>query len=230
MQSTINLPKSFAEHCLVNKRHSQAKTFVYLKMICSGKIRLNNDVVNLACKRLSISRGTFYRHLNDLKRWDWIGYSQQSRIYFIRGFKRICELENLEGKTCAVFSSEWFKTFKAFLSGSVIGYLVKQQKKAERKKRRSSQLKPVATKAISKIMNIPESSAYTLKQIATKAKFIYKERDYFKTGIHPMYRAWFKTSNPELSHKVVVFDNQLCICKPDLVKGLLKYKTNRHLG
>lgn len=86
MQATINLPKSFAEHCLVNKRHSQAKTYVYLKMNCSGELRLNNDVVNLACKRLSISRGTFYRHLTDLKRWDWIGYSKQSKIYFIRSF------------------------------------------------------------------------------------------------------------------------------------------------
>lgn len=199
-------------------------------MICSGKIRLNNDVVNLACKRLSISRGTFYRHLNDLKRWDWIGYSEHSKIYFIRSFKRICEIENLEGKTCAVFSSEWFKTFKAFLSGTIIGYLVKQQKKAERKKGRSSQLKPVATKAIAKIMNIPESTAYTLKQIAHQANYITKERDFKRTGVHAKYKQWFKTSFPDIAHKVVNRQNMLCICLPDRVGELLRYKTNRHLG
>jgi len=230
-QNYLKIPKSFAEYCLHNKITSQAKTYVYLKMSCSGKIRLNNKAVNTACQKLNISRGTFYRHLKYLKTLNWIGYSKKSRIYFIRSFNYVCKKESLEGRTCAVFSSDWFSRFKAFLSGAVIGYLVKHQRKSERKKRRSKQTYyDVATKAISKIMNIPESTAYKLKQLAHKNSFIDKKKNLKSTGIHIKYLNLYRESNPDIAHKTIGYNNEIYICMPDKVKGLLRYKTNRSLN
>jgi len=228
VQSTLNIPKSFSSYCLSNKI-VEAKTYVFLKMQCSGKIRFSRAIIKKACKVLGISRGTFYRHVGLLKQRNWIGYNSQSQIYFIRSFKYVCNKENLEGRTCTVFSSKWFKSFKAFCSGSVIGYLVKHQRKAERKKGRSKQSRPVATSAIIKIMNIPESTAYQLKQIASKAGFIKKRRDFLDTGISSFQIKSFRKVYPEISHKAVSHKGTVQLCKPDLCTECLRYKTDKSL-
>lgn len=178
---------------------------------------------------MGIDRSTFYKHVGWLKQRNWIGYNRESKIYFIRSFKYVFKQENLEGKTCTVFSSKWFKSFKAYCSGSIIGYLVKHQRKAERKKGRSNQSRPVATSAISKIMNIPESTAYQLKQIATKAGYITKKRDFHCTGISSTYIQSFKKAFPDIAHKVVSHKKKVKICKPDLCNDCLHFKTSRSL-
>ena len=198
-------------------------------MCCSGKIRFSATLIKKACNAMGISRGTFYRHVEWLKQRNWVGYNSQSKIYFIRSFKTIFKIENLEGRTCTVFSSKWFKTFKAFCSGSVIGYLVKHQRKAERKKGRSNQSRPVATSAISKIMNIPESTAYNLKQLASKHKFIHKQRDFYNTGISSFQIKRFRNVYPEIAYKTVSHKGTVQICKPDMCKELLRFKTSRSL-
>jgi len=111
--------------------------------------------------------------------------------------------------------------------GLVVGYLVKHQDKAERKKGRSNKLYPVATKAIAKILDIPKSTAFKYKQQATNKGFITKERRYEHTGIHIKYLQHFKKVNTSIAHRVVGHNDSVCICLPNVYEANLKYSSLR---
>lgn len=226
-QTDIYIPKALCSYALSNKCVPQLRLYEYLKMSCSGKRTISNPFVKKACKTLKIHRSTFYRHLSWLKSKKWITKSH-SGYYFIISHTRLLKKEGLKGNTACYFISDWFNAFKAFLSGSVIGYLCKHQKKAERKNGRSNKLWPVATTALASILDIPESTAYTYKQQATTNNFITKQRAFTSTGVHVKYLSEFKKVNPDIAHKVVAKNNQVLICEPDMCCGNLKYKTKSY--
>lgn len=227
-QTDIYVPKAIAHYALSNKCVSELRLFVYLKMSCSGKLAIDGAYRRKACKDLSISRSTFYRLLNSLKQRDWVCYSKRSGLYFIIGFGRLLKKEGLKGNTTGYFVFEWFDRFKAFLSGLVITYLCKHQKKAERKKGRSNKLWPVASKALALILNIPESTAYYLKKKAWQSDFITKVRNYRNTGISGSYIHEFRESYPDLAYKTIIDNKEIKVCLPDLVSGFVKCKTKRY--
>ena len=197
-------------------------------MSCSGKRYISKPFVKKACNDLSIHRSTFYRLLRWLKEHGWVSKSNRSGYYFILGHGKLLKQKNLKGNTTAYFMAEWFDSFKAFCSGLVIGYLVKHQEKAERKNGRSNKLYPVATKALSKILDIPQSTAFKYKQQATEKGFVHKERRYKNTGIHIKYLESFKDQFTELAHKVVGHNNNICVCLPNVYRSKLLYKTKRY--
>ena len=194
-------------------------------MSCSGKRRISKPFVKKACQHLNIHRSTFYRLLRWLKEHGWVTKSNRSQLYFILGHEELLKQKNLKGNTTARFYMEWFESFKAFCSGLVVGYLVKHQEKAERKKGRSNKLYPVATKAISKILDIPQSTAFRYKKQATNKGFISKTRQYYNTGIHIKYLDHFRSINDEIAHRVVGHDDNVCLCLPNLYKANLKYSS-----
>lgn len=227
-QTDIYIPKALAHYALSNKCVPELRLFVYLKMSCSGKLAIDKAYREKACKDLNISRSTFYRLLNGLKERDWVCYSERSGLYFIIGFRRVLKKEGLKGNTAGYFVADWFDRFKAFLSGLVITYLCKHQKKAERKKGRSNKLSPVASKALALILAIPKSTAYTLKKKAHESDFISKVRDYRSTGISGSYINEFRQTHPEVAHRAVVDNGQIKLCMPDLVSGFVRCKTKRY--
>lgn len=226
-QQQIYVPKVLCSWALSNKRTQQLKLYEYLKMSCSGKRRISKPFVKKACKDLSIHRSTFYRLLQWLREHKWVSKSNRSQLYFILGHEKLLQQKNLKGNTTARFQLEWLDSFKAFCCGLVVGYLVKHQRKAERKKGRSNKLYPVATKALSKILDIPKSTAFHYKQQATEEGFISKERRYKNTGIHIKYLEHFKKVNTDIAHKVVGNNDCICVCMPNEYEDHLKYSSLR---
>lgn len=227
-QKDIYIPKALCSHALSKKCVPQLRLYEYLKMSCSGKRIINKPFVQQACQDLNIHRSTFYRLLSWLKSKKWVTKSTESGLYFIISHERLLKKEGLKGNTAAYFIADWFDRFKAFLSGCVIGYLVKHQRKAERKNGRSNKPRPVATNAIAKILNIPESTAYHYKQQATQHHFIFKDRQFQHTGIHIKYLDSFRSVHPDIAFKTVGYNNEVCVCLPDLVEEGLLYKTKRY--
>lgn len=228
MQTDIYIPKALSAYVLTERVHQEFRLFIYLKMSCSGKVCIDKDYVEKACTTLKIGRSTFYRQLQRLKRMQWVHKSSRSGLYFIKGFARLLEKENLKGKTATYFVSEWFDRFQAFLSGSVIGYLCKHRRKAERKKGRSNKLSPVATSALASILSLPQSTAYQLKKKASQYNFITKVRWLKETGVLSCYRKQVSKAYPESAHRLINRCGMLYWSMPDLCCEELKYKTKRY--
>lgn len=197
-------------------------------MSCSGKRRITSPFVKKVCKDLDIHRSTFYRHLRWLCEHDWIHKSGRSDLFFIISHSRLLKQKNLKGNTAAYFRAGWFRSFKAFCSGCVIGYLCKHQKKAGRKNGRPNKPSTVATKALAKVLHIPMSTAYNLKQIAHSNNYITKRFNYRDTHIHKKNKGWFKKAFSEIAHKVVEYNGRLVVCLPDICEGNLRYNTKRY--
>lgn len=229
-QTDIYIPTGLSQQILTEGLHKEFRLFVYMKMSCSGKTTVDAQYVNKACNTLKIGRSTFYRLLYRLREMKWVHKSKRSGLYFIKGFARLLKEKDLKGQTATYFVIEWFDRFQAFLSGSVIGYLCKHRRKAERKKGRSNKLSPVATSALASILSLPESTAYLLKKKASQYNFITKKRWLKETGVLSFMRKEISTSYPEYANRLINRCGMLYWSMPDLCKEELKYKRKRYRG
>ncbi len=184
------------QSALMNKTVRELQVFIWLKMYCSGKLKITAEVLRNIMADLGISSvKTVWVGINSLLNKGWITLSRRSGYYFIRSFERIRELEGFSKRTGAEFSFRDIKNFKGFLVGAVISQLIAVQKKkewllvTERIKGRSLTVTsiphlyyPVANDALAKILGVSKSTAYEWKQLARKQGFIKIRRKYRKLG------------------------------------------------
>lgn len=198
---TTLIPIEICQDALMNKTVRELQIFIWLKMYCSGKLRITSEVLRKIMADLGIkSVKTVWAGIYSLLNKGWITHSTKSGYYFIRSYERIRELEGFSKRTGAEFNFKDIKNFKGFLVGAIISQLIAVQKKkewlsvTERKKGGSKTVignphlyYPVANDALAKILGASVSTAYEWKQLARKQGYIkirrkYRKLDYLDAG------------------------------------------------
>jgi len=187
-------------------KHSLEKSFaiyLYLKFHSSGKIHKDDPVFHSIKKDLGINTNrTFQKHFQKLIDINWINLSEDSGLYYIRGFDRIRLETQCKNRQATTLYYKNLKKLKAFLVGTILGAAVNGQKYYwEVAKKRK--LKPVANNRdatspakayanrpkpeyyglslpqIGEMLGCKKTRASQLRQQAAKAGFI-KTRHRFK--------------------------------------------------
>lgn len=237
---SLLFPIVLLQHSITEKRSSETQLYVVLKLLSEGQTRLSGSDLCKIARLIDASFRTVQRRLKKLIKWNWIGYCEKSGFYFIRGFKKICEIEGLKGSMCAEFNPEWIGDFDAFASGAIIGDLVKQQirrdkrlglnsgRPAHGRSNPASLFKPVATEALCKIFDISYGHAYRMKQ--NGQKFLVKDNPKKHTkclGIDSKQFPELLRVRPELSGKVFMNNGQIWLNPIDHFKSELYLKSCR---
>jgi len=193
-QEPINIPIEMCQRALMNKTVRELQIFIWLKMYCSGKLRITATVLRKIMVDLGIkSAKTIWVNIYGLLNKGWITLSRKSGYYFIKSFERIREMEGFSRRTSAEFYFKDIRNFKGFLVGALISQLIAVQKKkewllvTERIKGRSKTVTsrprlyyPVANNSLAKILGVSKSTAYKWKQLAKDHGYIKIRRRYGK--------------------------------------------------
>ena len=218
-------------NCLRNREEKQLQLYLFLSIITSGKIKSDDIDYNELSRVLGIkTHKTIKCHLNALLQRNWIGYSNKSKNYFIRGFDKIKEIEKITTKTAAVFSIEYFSNFKAWCGSILYAYLYRKTRWSKYKKSASYKEKasqtiytaplflPVATTGCSKFYKISVGQASKLKKLAFEAGFIDVRKNYKNSNIVLEEKELFKKyGDTNLANKVRVRNGQVVFQEIDTI-------------
>lgn len=187
----LQIPIDITHLTLREKFFRPLQVYIFLKSRCSGQLKISKSEIREVSSKLGTSADTIKRNLKKLRERNWVGYNPESGYYFIRGFKKIKQLEGSKYLTSVCLSVDRelcdFRIFKAFLYGASIGYLARYQKGKARRRAGSERTKgsskhnpelrlpthyPVACEAMSKIFGISISTAHKYKKEADEHGFI----------------------------------------------------------
>jgi hypothetical protein len=123
------------------------KLYLAIKLSCSGKIKPNSMSFKGLRAQLNIcSRTTFNKRIKALREMNWLGYSENTGYYFIRGIERICnDLNigfcqdlNIDIKTCVKFEISYFNNFRVFVFAAIICCKINHIKYAKQRNRKGN--------------------------------------------------------------------------------------------
>lgn len=225
------MPIELIFNCIKNREEKQLQLYLYLNIISSGKIKSEDIDFGELSRVLSIkTHKTIKSYLNNLLERKWIGYSNKSKIYFIRSFDKIRQIENIESKTAAVFSIEYFSNFKAWCGAVLYAYLYRKTRWSKYKKSASYKEKasqtiytaplflPIATTGFSKYFDISIGQASKLKKLAFDAGFIDVRKNFENTTIPIQEKELFKKyGNSNIANKIRVIKGQVVLQSIDTI-------------
>ena len=200
-EKNINIPVYLCEHVLKNKYTSQFKVYLALRKMCSGKIYAQS--INFAYIKLmtGLSVKQIGRHIKSLLKYNWIGFNNKSKFYFIRGTRcLLCKIGSYNTKSVKISIRE-LKNIKEFCFAAVVGYWVKKRKYKERfdkqnirtlQSRGSNQYvlcqdaksliafnsDMIASSSISQRLGMSKSTVSLLKEAAVKAGYLIANKNY----------------------------------------------------
>ena len=239
---TTLIPIEICQDALMNKTVRELQIFIWLKMYCSGKLRITSEVLRKIMADLGIKTDkTVWAGINSLLNKGWITFSRKSGYYFIKSFERIRESEGYTRRTGAEFNIKDIKSFKGFIVAAVIGQMISVQKKhrwiTERKKRGSKTVNhspqlyfPIANAALAKILNVSVSTAYEWKKLADKHGFISIKKDFACIDtVYPQFLNELKKYG-EIPSERLLFKNG-CIWEqlPDKCTSSINLKSRKKL-
>jgi hypothetical protein len=138
------VPLPVLQKALTDKAHREIALFLFLKMTTTSRVKIEGKKKGEILQVFSMSESTLYRRLNTLMKWDWIGYDKKTELYYIRGFKRIYEIEDdFISKTAVRIEIKDLFYLQAFSFSASLGYLLRTQ---SRRKRRGAERKPRRSK------------------------------------------------------------------------------------
>jgi hypothetical protein len=185
---------------------------------------------------LKCSRKSILRHLLRLKHLHWIGYNRKSGYYFIRSFASIMQSNQFRARTGAEFKREYLNTFKSFLAGAVIGYIantIRKQQAVGRKYARPNQAAcfsngyPVATRLITKKLNISIGMATKLKKDAAKTGFIRLNKNFVDAGFDITERKYYVKAFPEVHGRIRNRKGKLFLVGTDTIIPQIHFKRRK---
>jgi len=234
LEPAFNIPIDLCIYTLKNKLSRSFQLYILLKISCSGKRTITQNDRNNFANNLDLkTTKTINNHFKKLQLLNWIGFNPKSGYYFIRGFDKVKEIQNLNYRTAAEFDPKEIKNLKAFIIGALIGYLVNSQKKRERlepkkarkhrsKHGRPSSFFPISSEVLANILNVSHVTALKYMTLAKKAGYIrIKKNNLEATGIHVKHYQAYKKTFPEYNLRIK--NNQLWIQKAN------KFASNIHL-
>ena len=238
MRPFVNIPIDLCEFTIRKRFYRPLQLFIYLKTICSGKIRSGDLDLQEAGNAIGLSSVRAVKNnLNKLKQENWIGFNKKSNYYFIRGFDKIREQYGFKARGAVEFE---ILSLKAFIAAAIIAKLINSQKRkrkaTERVKGRSNHIAclssiyfPVANKGLAKILSISISTAYELKLLAEAAGYISIKKTFIWTGIQKGEAPFFKRGLPELANKVKTETGEIRLQGIDQVSHRLRFDKRKKL-
>lgn len=182
------VPLPVLQKALTEKQHREISLFLYLKMTTSSRVRIKGRKKKELLQVFSISESTLYSRIKTLNEWDWMGYDGRTKVHYVRGFKRIYEIERFISKTVVrLYSKDLFK-LQVFSFSASVGYLLRSQSRrkgrgAEQKTWRSNQspasvFKPVAISVMETLFSLSKDTIVDLKKQAIKDGYLQRRRGY----------------------------------------------------
>lgn len=227
---------------LYNNKVRALQTFVWLKIRCSGKIKITKEVLVDMAKDLDLkSIKTIKSNIEYLLDKHWITHSKKSGYYFIKGFEDIRKMEGMSKRTGVEFDITDIRNFKGFLIGSVISNLIGIQRRrlwvTERQKGGSITVThkpptffPVANNAIAKIFNVSISTAWEWKKLAQKQRFIRIRKNYNAVKINPDFLpALRKYGEESFARKARFWKGKVREQLPDTITSNLTLRNRKKL-
>lgn len=183
------VPLPVLQKAVTDKTHREIALFLYLKMTTCSRVKIEGRKKSEILQVLSISESTLYRRLHVLMKWDWIGYDETFQVYYIRGFKRIYELEEeFVSKTAVRIRFDDIFYLQPFSFSAWLGYLLRAQSRgkrrgAEQKSRCSKQspasiYKPVALIVMEQFFELSKDTLIKLKKQSIKKGYIKRKRGF----------------------------------------------------
>jgi len=183
------VPLPVLQKAITEKAHREIALFLFLKMTTSGRVKLEGRKKKEVLQVFGISNSTLYRYLSKLLEWDWMGYDKSMQVYYIRGFKRIYEIEDeFISKTAVRICIDDLFNLQAFSFSAWLGYLLRGQSRGKRRgagqNTRCSQqspasvFKPVALSVMKLFFNLSKDTLIKLKKHSIRKGYIKRERGY----------------------------------------------------
>ncbi len=192
----LQIPVELSRHVVTNGLEKSFAIYLYLKFHSSGKIHKDSPAFQSIKRDLGINTNrTYQKHFQKLLDLNWINLSENSGLYYIRGFDRIRLEHQCKNRQATTFYYKNLKKLKAFLVGTILGAAVNGQKyfwEVVTKRK----LRPVANKRdatsparayadrpkpeyyglslpeIADLLGCKKTRASQLRQLAAKAGFI----------------------------------------------------------
>lgn len=173
---------------------------------------------------------TIQKHISKLIAFDWLGYNEETQLFFVRGFKRISIIENHETQKSAVFTGAYFTNFKAWC-GAVMYANLYRKEKWRRKKEAASKLVeasqpsknaplflPCSTLGFAKYYGISLSKSSELKKIAFNAGFIDVNKNYIPAGIPTHEKLLYqKHGDPKIANRLRITKGEVYLQQIDTI-------------
>lgn len=244
-QTHINIPVPLIDLVISEKLNKPFRTYIWLKTICSGKLRIDQDVVTKYKADFGyIDDRTLWANIEKLKARNWVGYNPESEIYFIRGFGNIMTQEGLSGKQRSEFGIKEFGKFDEWMFASSMETWIKQRKAkgsestmADSKQKsddfpKDDSGKPykahhISGKLIAERYNRSEPWVSVMKKKCRKANYMINIHRYYDTGVTENMRDFLVQSVSHISHKLVGFRGKLYVQLVDHLKTMNIYLTRR---
>lgn len=236
------IPVDLCKYVIRHNLYSAFQLYMLLKSECNGTIRIaNSDMVRYAKLLCFKSHKTIKNNLVKLLKLNWVGYHQESELYFVRGFQKIMFLHDLSSTARVEFDFENIEHVKAFIAATAISYLVNYQRgkkwAAELKKGGSRHTAhfsskgyyPVANLALAKILGISLSTAFQLKKLAAKNGFIKIKKSYRDTGLPKSNFMALAKGNPNVAKRAKIKNGLITLQLPDLVMHGLRFSNRKNL-
>ncbi len=237
MKPYLSIPVQLCSNAIKCGFVSQFKLFIYLKISTSGHFLCTNELKNKTCSIVGFkSVKTFNKHLEWLLVNKWITFNSKSGSFRVVGFAQLARRFKIVSSKSVVFSIDDFNTFKGFVSGAVITYMMinksRRKRRPERLRGRSSSSRRLTLfnlphVYLSKVLAITTSKAQRLRQDAVDAKYIKAVKHFESTNIEKaeanLYRKYSDQKNLRL------IDGKIVIQKPDILSSIMTIYNKRNL-
>lgn len=237
------VPLPVLQKALTEKNHREIALFLFLKMTTSSKLKIEGRKKSEIQQVLFISERTLYRRLNVLLEWDWLGYDEKYQVYYIRGFKRIYEIEDeFISKTAVRIRIEDLFNLQAFSFSAWLGYLLRAQSRGKRRgagqqprcpqQSPASVFKPVALKVMEQFFELSKDTLIKLKKQSIQKGYIKRRRGYKE--LYPIskhsnqYYKIFPEHWGRLRKKLTDTGWAIVLTAPDEFIDYHKYRTMRY--
>ena len=182
--SYFSIPIELAYWAITNKKSRTVQVYIALKSLCDGKLTVDIELQKGIAALIGIkSRQTIRSHINLLLDYNWIGYNEKSKNYFIRSWGFVMSNLGFRRQILIRFDIVDLRNLKELFIGAIIADLIKKQKRqqlrAEQNKGSSFQplekvasFFPVANVALARILKISVYSAFKYKRKARDSGFI----------------------------------------------------------
>lgn len=207
MFKTKWVPLHILQKALIKKYHREITLFLYLKVTTDGTSKLNDRKKSEILQVLSISESNFYRRLEVLRGWNWVGYNPNSGTYFIRGYSYILKSEKAISKTAVRIKFKDIINLQTYSFSACVGFLLRSQARskrrgAERKTWRSNQspashFRPVALSVMESIFSLSKGTVIRLKKHSIIAGYLKRNKGFKELYHVSKHSREYYRSHPE---------------------------------
>lgn len=244
-KNIFRLPVALCAFAVKKKSFRELQIYLYLKAKCCGQIRLNPEIIKTTAADLGVTIKTIQNNIKKLKQKNWLGSDPNYGYMFVRGFKKIMEIEKLEGRQAGFLDIDndlySYKKFKAYAISLTLSSLQKSQQAQERDSRKqkvaragsrakhASKFCEISCSSYSQIFEVSTKTASIYKRLAHEFNFIEVKKNLKRVDIELSELKLFK-KHSDNAHKIRVFEKEVFIQNIDLIHSLSEIRSVKRLS